>query len=242
VDGELDLTESLEIDQHLQECSSCARTCADLQALRATIKGGSVYFAPPLGLRRRILASVRGVNQARPALLLRPRTWLAVAASLAFIVAVGWGLLSVLRRGPAEVSLAQVLVTSHVRSQMLPDHLADVRSTDQHKIKPFFEGRVDFALPAVPDLKDQDFSLIGGRLDYLNDRAVAVLVYQRREHIINLFIWPSTPGAESATKELTRHNYHLIHWTQADMTYWAVSNLNERELQEFVRLFQEKNR
>ena len=245
VDDELDVTRSLEMDEHLRDCAGCAQAYADLQALRKTLQSDASYFRAPSALQKRIQASVRNPSRAGTSPRVSARLGLAVAASLVLGLIAGWSLRSVQSSRPATAFLAQALVASHVRSQMLSNHLVDVRSSDQHQIKPFFEGKVDFALPVAPDLKDQDFQLIGARLDYLDNRAVAVLVYKRREHLINLYIWPSTPGAETlgaeaVIQEVTRQGYHLLRWTQSDMTYWAVSNLNERELQAFARLIQEK--
>jgi anti-sigma factor RsiW len=133
--------------------------------------------------------------------------------------------------------LTQELVANHVRSQMLASHRFDVASSDPHTVKPWFEGKLDFS-PPVKDLVANGFPLIGGRLDYLHGRAVAALVYQRRKHSINLFIWPFTPGSEVATGTVTRQGYQLVQWTQSGMTFCAVSDLNARELEEFVRLIQ----
>jgi anti-sigma factor RsiW len=138
-----------------------------------------------------------------------------------------------------EEPLLRELVASHVRSQMLPGHRVDVESSDQHTVKPFFEGKVDFSF-AVTDFAEQDFALVGGWLDYLDNRPVAALVYRRREHLINLFIWPAPQRPDVASQTLSRQGYHLVHWTQAGMSYWAVSNLNEAELREFVRLVRDK--
>jgi anti-sigma factor RsiW len=138
-----------------------------------------------------------------------------------------------------EAFLTQELVASHVRSQMLPSHRFDVASSDQHTVKPWFEGKLDFSPPAR-DFAAQGFPLIGGRLDYIHNRPVAALVYQRRKHTINinLFIWPSTTGTERAPTTATRQGYHLLQWTQSGMIFWAVSDLNAPELDEFARLFQ----
>jgi anti-sigma factor RsiW len=237
VDGELDLMKSLEIEQHLQECSACAQAHTSLQALRAAIKDGSLYFQPPLDLRQRIQSSVRRASHEAPTIRLLPRRLFAVAASLALITAAGWSLLRVLSAQSADTFLTQELVANHVRSQMLASHRFDVASADPHTVKPWFEGKLDFS-PPVKDLADEGFPLVGGRLDYIHGRPVAALVYQRRKHSINLFIWPAIPGSETATRMVTRQGYHLSQWTQSGMTHWAVSDLNDRELQEFVRLIQ----
>ncbi|MBA3356983.1 MAG: anti-sigma factor [Pyrinomonadaceae bacterium] len=119
----------------------------------------------------------------------------------------------------------------------MANHLTDVPSSDQHTVKPWFDGKLDFA-PPVTDLTAQGFPLVGGRLDYISNRPVAALVYQRRQHFINLFIWLSTNDSESGNKIMTRQGYNLIRWNQSGMTYWAVSDLNLNELQEFAQAVQ----
>jgi anti-sigma factor RsiW len=235
VDGELDLMKSLEIEQHLQECPACAQAHTSLQAVRATIKNGSLYFQTPPGLAKRVQSSARRASHADRTLRVRPGPLLAVAASLALIMAAGWGLARVLPARSDDAFLTQELVAGHVRSQMLPSHRFDVASSDPHTVKPWFEGKLDFS-PPVKDLAGQGFPLVGGRLDYLHNRPVAALVYQRRKHSINLFIWPSSPGSGAATKRVARQGYHMYQWSSSGMTFWAVSDLNDRELQEFVRL------
>jgi anti-sigma factor RsiW len=237
VDGELDLMKSLEIEQHLQECPACARAHTSLQALRGAIKDSSLYFQAPPGLARRVQSSVRRASHAERTPRVHPRRLLAVAASLALVMAVGWGLVRGLSARSDGSPLIEELVASHVRSQMLPSHRFDVASSDPHTVKPWFQGKLDYS-PPVKDLADQGFPLVGGRLDYIRNRPVAVLVYQRRKHPIDLFIWPSSPGSEAATQRVTRQGYHMVQWTHSGMTYWAVSDLNERELLEFVRLIQ----
>jgi anti-sigma factor RsiW len=208
-DGELDLMKCLEIEQHLEECPACAQAHADLQAVRSAVQKSSLYFQTPAGLAKRIQSSPRGASHADRTPGLNRRRLLAVAASLALVSAVGWGLLRALSARSADVFLTQELVASHVRSQMLDSHRFDVASADPHTVKPWFEGKLDFT-PPVKDLVDQGFPLVGGRLDYLHGRAVAALVYQRRKHSINLFIWPSSPGDEAAPKKATRQGFHIL--------------------------------
>ena len=114
-------------------------------------------------------------------------------------------------------------------------HLTDVPSSDQHTVKPWFNGKVDFS-PEVKDLSGEGFALIGGRLDYIDNREVAALVYQRRKHIVNLFTWPSTNGSGPAEESITRQGYHLSSCRSGEMTNWAVSDLNLVELEQFVEL------
>jgi anti-sigma factor RsiW len=235
VDSELDLVKSLEIEQHLQECPACAEALAGLHALRAAVNKSSLYYHAPPGLAQRVRSSLRTTNDAARVPRAHLGRLLAVAASVGLVAAGGLALVRVLSGRSDEVFLTQELVASHVRSQMLPSHRFDVASSDPHTVKPWFEGKLDYS-PPVKELADQGFPLIGGRLDYLDNRPVAALVYQRRKHSINLFIWPSVPGSESPSRMVTRQGYHLFQWSQSGMTFWTVSDLNERELQDFVNL------
>jgi anti-sigma factor RsiW len=157
---------------------------------------------------------------------------LAAAASVLFLAA---GLIRFFPSRNEATGLMDELIASHVRSQMLAAHLVDVKSSDQHTVKPWFEGKLDFS-PEVPDLSGAGFTLVGGRLDYLNHRPVAVLVYQRRKHVISLFVWPSGPGKVTAPTAFNRQGYHILSSTLAGMSCSAVSDLNETELREFVSL------
>lgn len=237
VDGELDLVTSLEVERHLRECPACAAAQARLQAVRAALRGGAPVFTPPPDLEGRIRATV--LKSTAPVPRRFPWRWLAVAAAVALAMAAGGTLLHFAFGRSAEAVIARELVAGHVRSQMVAGHLVDVESSDQHTVKPWFEGKLDFA-PSVPDLAAQGFVLVGGRLDYLDDRPAAVLVYRRRQHVINLFIWRSGNGADAPTRAVGRQGFHLVGWAHAGLTYWAVSDLNERELKEFVGLVQEK--
>lgn len=233
VDGELDLVRSLEIERHLQDCVACSQVYKNRQTLSGAINGGSLYFNPRADLQKRIRSAVRQASKAEGAPRAAPWRWIMVAASLAFIAIIAWSLIHVLSVPSEDELLTQEVIASHVRS-LMANHLTDVPSSDQHTVKPWFSGKLDFS-PPVGDLSSQGFSLVGGRLDYLENRSVVALVYQRRQHFINLFIWPSTRDSNAGEKMLTRQGYNLTHWTSSGMTYWAVSDINGSELQEFVR-------
>jgi anti-sigma factor RsiW len=235
-DGELDLLGNLRAEEHLKDCTVCARDLRNHQALRVALGGGSLYFSAPATLRGRIRSAVRAASNPEPRRGSSSWRWMAVAASFAlFAIAIGSFVL--LRSRPSKDEfLAQEIVAGHVRS-MMAGHLTDVASTDQHTVKPWFDGRLDFA-PPVEDLAPRGFPLVGGRHDYAGGRPVAALVYQRRQHVINLFVWPSADESDDRNRMVVRQGYNLIHWSRAGMVYWAVSDLNLNELQEFALALQ----
>jgi anti-sigma factor RsiW len=244
VDGELDLMRSVEIERHLQDCPACSQIYRSQQALSASLNSEALYFKPPTHLQGRIQASIRKEGRSRPASpLARTIPWrlLSVAAVLVFAIGVTW-LVARAMSAPSlsDDTMAQDVVAAHVRS-LMASHLSDVASSDKHTVKPWFNGKLDFS-PPVEDLASRGFPLIGGRLDYLDGRPVAALIYQRQKHFINLFVWPSADGLDTADPALTRQGYNMFHWTDSGMTYWAVSDLNSTELQEFVQLFQQAAR
>ncbi len=238
IDGELDLVRNLEIEQHLQDCSACAQLYKNRLTLQAVIRTDALYQKAPAHLQKRIQLSLRRENRPRPMLHITPFRLLNVAAVLFVVAAAAWILISNISTPSMNESLVQAVLSSHIRSLMV-NHLVDVTSTDQHTVKPWFDGKLDFSPPVV-DLAPQGFPLVGGRLDYLDDRPVAALVYKRRSHFINLFIWPSTSAfvPENKATVVTRQGYHLVTWTKSGTTYWAVSDLEENELQEFAQLIQ----
>ncbi|MBI3649587.1 MAG: anti-sigma factor [Acidobacteria bacterium] len=233
LDGELDLMRNLEIEKHLQECAPCALLHKNQQALRQAIHSAALYFSPPAELPNRLRATLRQASKAETRRSFLPWRWVMVASAMVLVAALVWFLVAT-RKSSTEELLMQEVIASHVRS-LMADHLTDVASSDQHTVKPWFNGKLDFS-PNVKDLAEQGFPLLGGRLDYLANRPVVALVYQRQKHRINLFIWPSTKETDEAEKITARQGYQVIHWTTSGMTYWIISDLNESDLYEFSRL------
>jgi anti-sigma factor RsiW len=241
LDGELDLVRSLQIERHLESCLSCAEALRQRKRLRQALQEPALYHRPGPGLRERILSSLpRGQNSAAPVRRQIRRApplavFLSTAASLAFVALAIWGIVY-LRSNRGEDQTMRMVVAGHVRSlMMMPDSLVQVRSSDQHTVKPWLakNGQLGFA-PPVPNPPGYD--LVGGRLEFLDDQKAAALVYKRREHIINLFTWPQTEAADQAFQKSTRQGYHLLHWARGGFAFWAISDLNAAELQEFAEL------
>ena len=239
LDGELDLVKSLEIEEHLQGCPTCSQIYKNQQTLRTSLNAGSLYFKSPAPLRKNIQAALRQADRSvagSPAPRRLSWRWAAVAVSLVIVMFVA-GLAVRSLSAPAAADLvAQEVVASHIRS-LMPDHLVDVISSDQHTVKPWFSGKLDFS-PVVEDLANQGFPLVGGRLDYLDNRPVAALVYRYQQHLINLFSWPAPGASDTPVTMDTRQGYHVAHWIKSNMAYWAISDLNETELQQFAQLVQ----
>jgi len=237
LDGELDVVSDVALAHHIEQCPACAQAYHSQQTLRAALRTSALAFPPPAHVPQRIQSAVRRASRTDTHARVWTGPWLRVGAAFAAGVLLMWGVGS-FRTGPApDDLLTQEVIAGHTRS-LMATHLTDVTSSDQHTVKPWFEGKLPFA-PPVPDWAAQGFPLVGGRLDYLDNRPVAALVYQRQQHMINLFLWPATPNVAPEETRRTRHGYNLIHGTTADMTYWVVSNLHMGELQEFVRLVQQ---
>ena len=261
LDGELDPITSQTIEQHLRECHKCDQAYKMNGSLIRAIGNATPYYKAPAELRDRIQASLREEiaersghsgpvpRNARPLITKKqpePRSilfgtswnWLALAAAIIFAAIIALNLVPRLQRPGADQFLATQLIASHVRS-LMANHLTDVASSDQHTVKPWLDTKLDFA-PAVVDLSGEGFPLIGGRLDYLDNRPVAALIYQRRKHFINLFVWPAASDETRTPKTITRQGYQLLHWADSDFNYWAVSDVNEKDLQTFKQLFEEQ--
>jgi len=234
-DGELDLTKSLEMEAHLQDCPRCALAQEEIRDLGYLMKDASLRFTPSASFEKRLRSAVRREAKEKP-LTQGWWRWAMAAASLAVLVLTVWAVVVILNRPSSDTLVAQEVVSSHVRS-LMAQHLMDVPSSDQHTVKPWFDGKLDFS-PPVKDLAQQGFELKGGRLDYIDNRPVAALVYQRRQHLINVFVWPAKSSSKSATQASVSQGYNLIRWTNSGMEWWAISDLNLAELQQFVQLLQ----
>jgi len=233
VDDELDRSSRLAIESHLLGCHLCSSGLAHLKRLVSALRGEHLRFTAPQHLRAAVLSSI---ERARPAALHSFASWRWVGIAAGVVVMLGLlGLMATRTTPSVETLLTGEVISSHVRS-MMAAHLTDVTSSDSHNVKPWFADKLDYS-PPVRDLSAQGFPLIGGRMDYLESRPVAALVYRRNQHVINLFVWPaneSTPESRLAIR-----GYNLIHWEQSGMTYWLISDLSTDELMECGRLLKE---
>ena len=240
MDGELTPAEAARVAAHLDQCGGCTELQGQLLALTQRLRREAPYYAAPDALRAAVQARLAPpIPVARPAWWQRrPRLRLRSVAPFGagFALAACLALLLVLPGGGG--GLPDSVVANHIRA-LQPGHLMDVASTDEHTVKPWFDGRIDFA-PPVKDLKTEGFPLTGGRLDYVAGRAVAALVYQRRQHTIDLFVWPDSSTSDRAPAEGSRNGYNFQRWSRGGMAFWAVSDLSAQELAEFVRLWHQR--
>ncbi|HKA34237.1 MAG TPA: anti-sigma factor [Candidatus Binatia bacterium] len=236
LDGELDPAGRLEVERHLQECQLCSQGYEEQSALKRAVGGSGLRYKAPAELQQRIRFALRREANAEKSERTVPRRWFAAAASLAVAALALLVVLPFVRDRRADDLVARDVLGAHVRS-LMANHLADVSSSDKHTVKPWFDGKLDFS-PPVEDLAAQGFPLIGGRLDYVDNRPVAALVYQRKKHFINVFVWPAESRAADAKKIAERQGYDLFHWTKGGMNYWAVSDLEESDLRSFVDMLQ----
>jgi anti-sigma factor RsiW len=231
VDHELDGAESARFEGHVVSCAACRRRVSQRESLERLFRRVPYYSMPD---RLRTTITTMQVPRSRLGLRLFPLAAAAIlAVSLGSVPAVR--MLRARQATDVTAAIAEGIVDSHIRA-LMADHLFDVRSTDRHTVKPWFLGRLDFS-PPVEDLAPAGFPLVGGRLEYIADRSAAALVYERRQHTINLVIWPqSTSTAADDVRSI--RGFQLRHWSRDGMSFWAVSDLNEAELADFEHALQ----
>jgi mycothiol system anti-sigma-R factor len=243
-DGELDARAAQQLTQHLAHCPDCAQACAQLQDLRAAVSKHGVRHAAPAALQQRLRQALQEEANAVTEVQATPRgrkwaqlpwAWINFGVASASTAALAVTLALYLSIPSETQRLDQEIVASHFRS-LMPDHLADVASSDQHTVKPWFSGKLDFS-PPVFDLAQAGFPLVGGRLDYIKQRPVAALAYRRHQHVLNLYVWPEQAKGDAPPRVSTRQGYQLIRWSRSGMHYQLISDLNVAELLEFERLF-----
>jgi anti-sigma factor RsiW len=225
IDRELDIVRSLDFEDHLTACTACRARAEAAREISRALRHPSLYYPAPTGFAPNASAPARWARRFRLPAGFSPIILTAAAAALLISA------ILILRPTPTD-PIAEQVVSSHIRS-LMAGHLTDVASSDQHTVKPWFAGRLDYA-PMVHDLASSGYPLAGGRLDYIAARPVAALVYTHRLHEINVFLWPS-PAGDSAPRVLTANGYNVLHWTHSGMTWWAVSDMNANDLGIFAR-------
>ena len=247
VDNELDLRGALEIEEHLDRCPGCGAEERGLRELQASVRANLIRCAPSPELEARLhqalcaeeppASAAAAEKRPAPGPAVRPMrsAWkwaaLATAAAAAALLVMA---APRLWQQPSEASVADAVIAAHVRS-LLANHLTDVASSDQHTVKPWFQGKLDYSV-SVTDWAAEGYPLAGGRLDYFEDTAAAALVYRRAQQVVNLFVWPSKRGGNEPLQRFSRRGYSAYCWAKDGMHYWAVSDLNETMLQKFIEL------
>jgi anti-sigma factor (TIGR02949 family) len=238
LDGELDAGHAREVEQHVTGCAGCAEKLAAFRAMRDAMAGANLKQKAPAALRARIeaaLPSPASAGAGATVVPLRPsrRSFFGgFAAGAVVSSALAASIVLTIFRNDQEQTIANDVVSAHIRS-LQGSHLMDVETSDQHTVKPWFDGKVDVAPPVI-DLTAQGFTLLGGRLDYIDGQPVAAVVYRRRKHIINLFVAQHLGAAPAAVTARSVQGYNVRHWSAQGLEFWAVSDLDGEELGEFV--------
>lgn len=244
LDNELDAGDSVQLLRHLQTCPSCAAGLKTHTRLKNLLRSAAPQHAMPDAIRKRVLAALLTAPATQPvaAPLFRQRFparhWnaLPIALAASFLLVAG-GVLGVAmqRHASATMELTTDVLSNHLRS-LQAQHLTDVLSSSQHTVKPWFDGKLDFT-PLVPGLDADGFTLIGGRLDVLRGRRIVAIVYRRRLHAINLFEWPEAASDAAPISTDAGGGYHIVHWAQDGMSFWAASSLSHAEMETFAQAF-----
>jgi len=237
-DGELDAARSADLERHLERCAECQSALAGIESLHTRIQQSNLYEQASSDLRNRIRKQIKqaaGRTSATPESSLR-KWWFLVPTFGAFAAAAAViTLMSLVVQPRAESArITAELIDAHVRS-LQPGHLIDVQSTDQHTVKPWFDGKLDF-IPPVSDYSEQGFPLVGGRLDVVDGHNMAALVYSRRKHFINLFVWPYREKESNSDNSGSRQGYNWVSWQSGEMRFCLISDAAPSDLRELKDL------
>jgi anti-sigma factor RsiW len=236
IDGELDAGHAREVEAHIATCPNCAAELAAYREMSKAMAGADLRYTAPPALRRRIEAALPQAQAQIQAVPSRRAVLRGFAMGSAVSAIAATGLVAIVLRGDDEQRITSEIVSAHLRS-LQAGHLTDVLSTDQHTVKPWFNGKLDVAPPVI-DLTAQGFSLIGGRLDYVDARPIGAIVYRRRLHVINLFVAQTASTERRAAKTETFQGFNIRSWSEGGLNYWAVSDLAADELAEFSDKFE----
>jgi anti-sigma factor RsiW len=231
IDGELDAGHAREVEDHIAGCPHCAAQLRAYREMSKAVAGADLRYAAPPQLRRRIEASLPQTQMPSRRAVLRGFAMGSAASAIA-----ATGLVAIILRNDDAQRIESEIVSAHLRS-LQAGHLTDVLSTDQHTVKPWFNGKLDVSPPVV-DLTAQGFTLIGGRLDYVDARAIGAIVYRRRAHVINLFVSQTASTERHAAKIETIQGFNIRRWGERGLNYWAVSDLAKDELADFGEKFE----
>src|ERR1700730_8494738 len=239
IDDELDAGHAREVEVHAADCPRCAAQLRDYRGMHAAMSAPGVRYQAPEGLRRRIEEALPATTGREPSVRASGRRSLLQGFAMGSVVSAALAACLVLFvvHTQEDQRIVGDVVSAHLRS-LQGNHLIDVQSTDQHTVKPWFNGRLDLAPPVI-DLTAQVFTLIGGRLDYIDGRPVAAIVYKRRAHVINLFVAPAADSQGQRTKLVSSQGYNICRWSAHGLDYYAVSDINADELREFVEKFEQ---
>jgi anti-sigma factor RsiW len=236
VDHELDAVNVGAIDEHLASCDACRALFTRKSELSRALREHVTYYRAPGGLASHIGSRLSGTEPRRFVPRWLAPQWWHFGAAVAATAIVSWIAAVQFHRPAPDELIAEQVIAGHARS-LLTSHIADVASSDQHTVKPWLSRKLDFS-PPVSDLTSVGFPLVGGRLDYLDNRPVAALAYQHRQHLISLFVWPERDAVRSLPmRALSRQGYNVLHWTDAGMVFWAISDLNAAELRDFAQAY-----
>jgi mycothiol system anti-sigma-R factor len=235
LDGELDATRAAEFERHLEICRECAIALGAEESLRSSLQRSGLYENASISLRKKVRADLGTATASPVALRIPAWRWLALAAALLIVASVSWYAWPRVQNSASSAPFtAAELIDAHVRS-LQPGHLTDVVSSDQHTVKPWFDGTLAF-VPPVKDFADEGFALIGARLDVLGGQNVAALVYARRKHVINLFVLPTKEPDTPIHPPGLRQGYQWRHWRRQGMEYCAVSDVSDSDLYDLAQL------